>query len=77
MFPNFPSSFLWELVKYYYTWVDYNPSCNNFSEFKSYDDTFNKNAGIYDLDKSLQYLKNKLDVAIKNISDDIEVEINF
>ena len=38
---------------------------------------FNQEAGIYELDKSMKYLQEKLNDAINAIVDDIEVKIEF
>lgn len=77
-FPNFPIEKENQIVKFYH-----NPSSNyetsnlKLDDFLDYDNKFNQEAGIYELDKSLKYLQEKLNDAINAIVDDIEVKIEF
>lgn len=45
--------------------------------FLTYDDEFNSVAGIYELDKSMKYLQNKIERAIACIADDEAVDTSF
>lgn len=77
-FPNFPNEKEQQIIKLYH-----NPNSNyevndlNLNDFLKYDNKFNQDAGIYELDKSMRYLLNKLDNAINNIVDDLKVDIKF
>lgn len=77
-FPNFPSEKEDEITRMYYNPDIYYAAsnCDIFS-FLDYDNQFNKNAGIYELDKSLKYLQEKLNQAIDDIVNDKEVKIEF
>jgi len=46
-------------------------------DFLEYDDAFNTVAGIYELDKSMKYLQEKLEKAIDDIANDNIVNILF
>lgn len=76
--PNFTEDKQLEIVRLYH-----NPKCiyepQNFdlTNFINYDNKFNQVAGIYELDQSKKHLEDILNYAIKNIVDDIEVEIKF
>lgn len=76
-FPNFPKKQEQELTKYYYSGNEWNPSECNMENFEIYDQGFNMTAGIYELDKSMKYIRNKLDNAIEKIINDENVEIVF
>lgn len=76
-FPNFNKTDELELVNLYYTQTSYDSSNCTIESFLSYDDGFNENAGIVELDYSMKYLQNLLDEAIINIVNDIEVDIAF
>lgn len=76
-FPNFPKNIELSIANEYYNNTTYSPECYTTSTFLTYDENFNRNAGIYEIDKSLKYLKEKLNSAIENIADDIEVDISF
>ena len=77
-FPNFPEDKEKEIVKIYHN-ADIKYSLNNISleNFLEYDTNFNMKAGIYELDKSLKYLKQKLDKTLDCIINDVEVNIKF
>ena len=78
IFPNFPAKKEKEIVKQYYNpEAVYNTSAMEFSEFSEYDNHFNSVAGIYELDKSLKYLQDRLQYAIENIANDKEVDLTF
>ena len=77
-FPNFDINKENEIVSLYYSPLNiYNPAECNFETFFNYDQQFNEAAGIYEIDKSLKYLQAKLDKAIQNIADNVEVDIAF
>lgn len=78
IFPDFPDAKEKELVKLYYNpKAIYDTSSNGINDFEDYDDNFNKIAGIYELDKSLKYLQEKLQQALDDIANDEEVTIAF
>ena len=77
-FPNFPDDKEKEVVKLYHNLSSiYNPEKCSLEDFLTYDNEFNKEAGIYEIDKSKRILKENLDKAIENIINDIEVKVNF
>lgn len=77
-FPNFPVDTERHIVKLYHN-ADaiYKTDNLTLSDFIDYDNQFNQEAGIYELDKSMKYLQSKLDDAINAIVDDIDVKIAF
>lgn len=76
-FPNFPDHEEKELTKLYHNPVPYNSSNCTLDDFLEYDDAFNTVAGIYELDKSMKYLQEKLEKAIDDIANDNIVNILF
>ena len=77
-FPNFTTEKIEEIVKLYHNPdLEYEPSKCNLDNFINYDKSFNETAGIYELDKSMKQLKEKLNKAIDDITNDIEVIIDF
>lgn len=77
-FPNFPDGVEKKLVLLYHnSKAIYDSSKCNLSNFLEYDDSFNQSAGIYELDKSMNYLKQKLDEAINDIVNDVKVKVEF
>ena len=76
--PNFPIERENQIVKLYHN-VDSNYEISNLNldNFLDYDNKFNQEAGIYELDKSIKYLQEKLNQAINAIVDDLEVIIKF
>lgn len=77
-FPVFPLKKENQIVKLYHNPViNYNPNNLVLENFLDFDDKFNQEAGIYELDKSMKYLQSKLDDAINAIVDDVEVDIKF
>ena len=78
IFPNFPERKEKEIVKLYYNPdAIYDASSKGIDEFIDYDQSFNESAGIYELDKSLKRLQEKLHIAIDQIANDEEVCISF
>lgn len=76
-FPNFPEEKEKAIVELYHSHALYDPSECTLDSFLSYDDAFNRVAGIYELDKSLNYLREKLQVAIDDIANDTTVDVAF
>lgn len=77
-FPNFKNDKEKEIVKLYSnSEVDYNVEEWSKDSFLENDNKFNKLAGIYEIDKSMKYLQEKLNNAIDNIANDKEVIIEF
>lgn len=67
-----------KMIKLYYNpKAIYDTSSKGINDFEDYDDNFNKIAGIYELDKSLKYLQEKLQQALDDIANDEEVTIAF
>ena len=77
-FPNFPTEEENQIVKLYHN-IDsnYETSNLNLCDFLDYDNKFNQEAGIYELDKSMKYLQERLNDAINAIVDDTEVKIEL
>lgn len=77
-FPKFPKHLQEQIALLYH-----NPSAKldyenlNLENFKIQDEAFCENAGIYELDKSVKYLKNILNSCIDDIVNDREVVIGF
>lgn len=77
-FPNFPADKEKNITDLYFKNIDkYNVTECNLKNFLEYDNTYNKKAGIYELDKSKLYLQELLDNVIKDIANDINVDIDF
>lgn len=77
-FPNFPNEKECEIVELYHNASSqYDSSKCTLSNFLDYDNLFNADAGIHELDTSMKYLKEKLETAIDDIANDIEVKIQF
>lgn len=76
-FPKFPDDKEKEIVELYHNGLSYDVAKCTLENFSFYDDSFNDKAGIYELDKSLKYLREKLRVAIDDIANDKTVEILF
>lgn len=77
MIPNFHESIQKEIAKLYYIGRKYDTSDFCLCNFLEKDNEYNLSAGIYELDKSAKYLKAKLNKAIDDIINDIEVNITF
>lgn len=76
--PNFPVEKEIKIVKLYHNSdSNYKTDGLKFENFLNYDNKFNQEAGIYELDKSMKYLQSKLDDAINAIVDNVEVDIKF
>lgn len=76
--PCFPETVENNIAKLYYNSnAIYDTKYCSLNNFQEYDNNFNQYAGIYNLDKSLKYLKNILKKSIENIANDIEVNIRF
>lgn len=77
-FPKFPKHLQEQIALLYH-----NPSAKldyenlNLENFKIQDEAFCENAGIYELDKSIKYLKNIINSCIDDIVNDREVVIGF
>lgn len=76
-FPIFPTNEEKEIVAFYYNEQKFEVAGLSIEDFESYDEEFNKKAGIYEIDLSLKYLKNLLDTAIQKIANDEKVDIVF
>lgn len=77
-FPNFENDKEKEITKLYSnSEVCYDMSKCNMKTFLEQDTNFNKLAGIYEIDKSMKYLQEKLNKALDDIANDIEVETTF
>lgn len=77
-FPNFPVKKENQIVKLYHNASSvYKTSNLKLNDFLDYDNKFNQEAGIYELDKSMKYLQEKLSNVINAIVDDIEIKIKF
>lgn len=76
--PNFPVEKENKIVKLYHNSDSNYVTANlKLDDFLDYDNKFNQDAGIYELDKSMKYLQEKLNDIINAIVDDVEVEIEF
>lgn len=76
--PRFPENVEQEIVKLYSNpLIEYVCSECNLNDFLEYDNHFNEDAGIYEIDKSLKVLKKKLQQVIESIANDIEVNCTF
>ncbi len=76
-FPLFPKRVEKKIIMLYHSKTMYSLEHCNLDNFLSYDNKFNKKAGIYELDKSMKYLQAKLDNVIQCIADDLEIEIGL
>lgn len=77
-FPRFPKSVEKNIVTLYHNLqAVYDTSKFNLDNFIEDDNKFNLDAGIYELDKSMKYLQNLLNIAIQKIADDKYVDIIF
>lgn len=74
-FPNFPDRKEKELTAFYYSKTKYDYSKCSLNNFREYDNEFNRKAGIYELDKSMKYLQQKLEKTIKNIANNELIQI--
>lgn len=76
--PSFPEVVQNHIAKLYHNdRAKYNVKSFNLNDFLHKDAQYNEQAGIYELDKTAMFLKEKLYSAIDNIVNDKPVEINF
>ena len=75
-FPNFPDNVCEEIVRLYHHPIE-DDHTTTIGDFQEKDNCFNSYAGIFELDKSLKRLKDKLAHAINDIANDIEVHFTF
>lgn len=76
--PNFPIEKEAHIVKLYHNAdLIYKASNLKPNDFLNYDNKFNQEAGIYELDKSMKHLQSRLNDAINAIVNDVEVDITF
>lgn len=76
--PNFSKDIKIRIVKLYSnSGVNYDVEEWSKDTFLANDNKFNKLAGIYEIDKSMKYLQEKLNNAIDNIANDKEVKTIF
>lgn len=76
--PNFPVEKEIKIVKLYHNSdSNYKTDVLKFENFLNYDNKFNQEAGIYELDKSMKHLQSRLNDAINAIVNDVEVDITF
>lgn len=77
-FPSFPSEVKMQIVTLYHNADSiYNANNCSLENFLDYDNDFNSRAGIYELDKSLKYLKKRLENTIDDIANNREVITEF
>ena len=76
-FPDFPQDIMEEITKYYYSESEINYSNLNINNFTEFDNHFNREAGIFELDKSMKYLQHRLETVMNDIADDKQVEVFF
>lgn len=77
LIPNFPKDKQEELSSLYHKGRVYDTSMFTLANFTEKDEEYNKQAGIYELDKSAKYLKRKLNKAIDDVINGREVIICF
>lgn len=76
--PQFAPEQKKKLIKLYHNdTITYDCSMCNLETFEQYDQQFNQQAGIYELDESMRYMKDKLQTAVERITQDQEIEIEF
>lgn len=75
--PRFPRGKKEELAQYYYKPVNYNPNKLNVENFEAEDIKITKEAGIWQLDKQIKQIKQKLNEIFHKIIMDEEVKISF
>lgn len=76
-FPNFSESKQKEIATLYHNPQDYKTKDFTLENFLEKDNEYNSMAGIYELDKTAKYLKEKLNKAIDDIVNDREVATFF
>ena len=76
--PSFPEEIQNKIAQLYHNpKVKYKFEKCNTSDFLDADTKYNEQAGIYELDKTATFLKEKLNLAIDNIVNDKAVNIGF
>jgi len=75
--PNFPRNKKEEIAKYYYNPVKYDLSKLNIANFEEEDIKVTNQAGIWQLDKQIKQIKQKLDDIIHKIIMDDTIDISF
>ena len=77
-FPNFPEEREREITRLYHNAkAAYHPGPCGLNDFLSYDDGYNQEAGIYEIDRSMKYLQDLLEKAVDAIANDIPVSVRF
>ena len=76
-FPNFSETKQQEIAKFYHNPIDYPIEKFTLKNFLTLDDGYNKQAGIYELDKTAKQIQLLLDKAVANIINDKKVESIF
>ena len=77
-FPNFREEKEREIIELYHnSHINYDTSKCTLDNFLRYDIEFNKIAGIYELDKTMKYLRKKLNVVLDKIAEDKDIKIEF
>lgn len=78
--PNFPRQKKEEIAKYYYNPVNYKEDKLNLAGFEDEDLQITNSAGIWQLDKQIKKIKQKLDEIIYKIAmdeDDVDISFDF
>lgn len=75
--PNFPHSKKEEIAKYYYNPVNYKNDKLNLLDFENEDKKITAESGIWQLDKQITCIKQKIDTILYKIIMDKEVNISF
>lgn len=75
-FPDFPEEMQLKISMFYQNFIKYNKIIS-IGDFLNNDDRWNKQAGIYELDKSIRRCKQQLNNIIERIVVDEKVKIDF
>jgi hypothetical protein len=75
--PNFPPSKKEEIAKYYYNPTNYNKDKLNLIDFENEEKRITANSGIWQLNKQIKQIKQKLDAILHKIIMDENVQISF
>ncbi|MCD6572850.1 MAG: hypothetical protein J7K95_01985 [Thermoplasmata archaeon] len=75
--PNFPRAKKEEISKYYYKPIVYDEGKLNLQDFENEDIKITAEAGIWQIDKQIKQIKQKLDAILHKIVMDEEVHISF
>ena len=76
-FPCFPKKKQEEIVSLYHSPLKYDTSSFTLDDFIEKDNDYNSKVGIYELDKTAKYLKEKLNKAIDDVVNDKKVMMEF